>query len=64
MNGKYKTTVTQVGGSVFISLPEDQYIEMTPAQARAIAGRLFRLAAKAEGNEPPSLVVFTPKEDE
>jgi hypothetical protein len=55
---KHKTAVTTIGGGVFLSLPNDQYIQMTPEQARAIAGRLFILAADALGEARPSVVVF------
>lgn len=57
--GTYKTTVTNIGGEVFISLPNDQYIKMTPAQARQIGGRLFVHAAAALGEDRPSLVVLS-----
>jgi hypothetical protein len=55
---KHKTAVTNIGGEVFISLPDDQYIQMTPAQARAIATKLFIQAAEAAGEARPSVVVF------
>lgn len=55
----YKTTVTNVGGDVFLSLPDDQYIQMTPEQAQQIAGRLFIQAAEAQGKARPELVVLT-----
>lgn len=54
----YKTTVTNVAGEVFISLPDDQYIKLTPEQARQIGGRLFIHAAEALGQERPELVVL------
>lgn len=57
-SGTYKTAVTTVGGDVFLSLPEGQYIQMTPEQARAVAGRLFIRAAEAAGEARPSMVVF------
>jgi hypothetical protein len=55
---KHKTTVTNIGGDVFLSLPDDQYIQMTPKQARAIATKLFMQAAEAAGETRPSVVVF------
>ena len=55
---KHKAAVTTIGGDVFLSLPNDQYIHMTPDQARAIAGRLFMCAADALGEARPSVVVF------
>jgi len=55
---KHKTAVTTIGGDVFLSLPDDQYIQMTPEQARTIATRLFLLAADAAGENRPSVVVF------
>jgi len=54
----HKTTVTTIGGDVFLSLPDDQYIQMTPQQARSIATKLFIQAAEAAGDDRPSLVVF------
>jgi hypothetical protein len=55
---KHKTAVTTIGGDIFLSLPDDQYIQMTPKQARAIATKLFLLAADADGVARPSMVVF------
>ncbi|MGN7250068.1 hypothetical protein [Arthrobacter sp. SAFR-014] len=55
---KHKTAVTTIGGDVFLSLPDDQYIQMTPEQARAIATKLFLQAAEAAGEARPSVVVF------
>lgn len=55
---KHKTAVTTIGGDVFLSLPNDQYIQMTPDQARAIATRLFIQASEAAGEARPSVVVF------
>lgn len=55
---KHQTVVTNIGGDVFLSLPDDQYIQMTPKQARAIATKLFLQAAEAAGEAPPSVVVF------
>ena len=58
MSDTYKTTVTHVGGDVFISLPADQYIQMTPEQARQIGGRLFIHAAAALGQARPEVVIL------
>lgn len=58
MSDKYRTTVTTVGGEVFVSLPNDMYMEMTPKQARAIATKLFLKANEAEGLEAPEVIVF------
>lgn len=58
MTATYKTTVTNIGGDVFLSLPDDQYIQMTPEQARQIGGRLFIHAAAALGQDRPELVVL------
>jgi hypothetical protein len=55
---KHQTAVTTIGGDVFLSLPDDQYIQMTPKQARAIATKLFLMAADASGDARPSVVVF------
>lgn len=55
---KHQTAVTTIGGDVFLSLPDDQYIQMTPKQARSIATKLFMLAAEAAGETRPSMVVF------
>lgn len=54
----HKTAVTTIGGDVFLSLPDDQYIQMTPEHARAIARKLFLLAADAAGESRPSVVLF------
>ena len=56
----YKAAVTTVGGGVFISLPGDQYIELTPEKARRIAVALFTKAAEAEGLERPEVIVLKP----
>jgi hypothetical protein len=62
MSQKYRTAITTVGGSVFISLPGDTYMEMTPEQARAIATKLFATANEAEGFAPPQVIVFQDSE--
>lgn len=54
----YKAAVTTVGGDVFVALPDDAYIQMTPGQARKVATRLFFKAAEAEGDAPPQIIVF------
>ena len=58
----FKTTISEVGGMIFISLPDNQYIELTPDKARTIAGKLFALAAQAEGDDPPKLIMFETRE--
>lgn len=59
MSAEYTTTtqVMVIGGAVFMSLPEDQYIKMTPQQARDIGMRLFRKAFEAEGEPAPSMII-------
>lgn len=54
----HTATVSNVGGEVFISLPDDQYIKLTPEQARQIGGRLFIHAAEALGQERPEVIVL------
>jgi hypothetical protein len=54
------TATTQVivfDGNVFMTLPGDQYIKMTPQQARDIGMRIFRRAFEAEGTTPPSMII-------
>ena len=59
MSGQtYKTEITCVGGDVFMSLPDDQYIELTPEKARQIAGRLFIKANEAEGLPAPEVILL------
>ncbi|WIV32195.1 hypothetical protein QN084_06180 [Paenarthrobacter sp. R1] len=58
MSETYRTKVSVVGGDVFLRLPDDQYIQMTPKQARAIAAHLFSKANEAEGKPSPEVVVF------
>ena len=55
----HKAAVTTVGGDVFISLPGDQYIELTPEKARRVAVALFTKAAEAEGLERPDVIVLS-----
>jgi hypothetical protein len=60
-----QTTTTQVlviDGHVFMSLPNDQYIKMTPQQARDIGMRVFRRAFEAEGEPPPSYIIVKQEE--
>lgn len=54
----HTTTISNIGGEVFISLPDDQYIKLTPEQARQIGGRLFIHAAQALGQERPEVIVL------
>jgi hypothetical protein len=62
MSQPYKAAVTTVAGSVYLSLPNDLYMNMTPEQARRIATRLFVLANEAEGLPAPEVIVFQTKE--
>jgi len=55
---KHKAAVTQIAGEIFISLPDDGYMRLTPEQARQIGGRLFILAAEALGQERPEVIVL------
>lgn len=54
----YRTTITAGADAVFISLPNDAYIQLTPEKARALATGLFRKAAEAEGKDAPEIIVF------
>ena len=54
----YKTTVTSIGGDVYVSLPDDGYMQMPPEKARKLATALFIKANEAEGKEAPEVVVF------
>lgn len=54
----HTASVSNIGGEVFISLPDDQYIKLTPEQARQIGGRLFIHAAQALGQERPEVIVL------
>lgn len=58
MSETYRTRVTTVGGDVFMSLPENQYIEMTPEKARKLAASLFIKANEAEGKAAPEVIVL------
>lgn len=55
---KHKAAVTTVGGVVFISLPNDQYIELTPEKARRLATVLFVKANEAEGQPAPEIIML------
>lgn len=50
--------VMVIDGHVFIALPDDQFIKLTPEQARQMGARLFREAALALGEAPPSMVII------
>lgn len=56
---KYKTALSTVGGDVFMSLPDDQYIELTPEQARKLGAALFTKANEAEGKPAPELIILS-----
>lgn len=58
MSVTHKTTVTTVGGDVFLALPEDMYIQLTPEQARKLAVSLFTKANEAEGLAAPEVIVL------
>lgn len=58
MSETYKTRITTVGGDVFMSLPDDQYIEMSPEKARKLAASLFIKANEAEGLPAPELIML------
>jgi hypothetical protein len=51
------TQIVVVGGAVFMTLPGDQYVKMTPQQARDIGMRMFRRAFEAEGEPVPSMII-------
>lgn len=57
------TSVHAIDGNVLMALPQDQYIKMTPQQARDIGMRLFRRAFEAEGEPVPSMIIIK-QEDE
>jgi len=59
---KHKAMVSTVGGDVFIALPDDQYIELTPEKARKLGALLFFKAAEALGEQRPSVIVFEDKQ--
>ena len=54
----YTTKISNIGGEVFVSLPNDVYMMLTPEQARQLGGRLFINAAEALGQERPEIVVL------
>ena len=54
----HQTKVLAIGREVFISLPDDAYIKMTPDQARQIGGRLFIAAAEALGEPVPAIIAL------
>jgi hypothetical protein len=56
---KYTTKITVDEGRVSLSLPDGNYIKMTPEQARQIGGRLFLKAAAAEGKPSPAMIALT-----
>jgi len=51
------TQVVVMDGHVFMTLPGDQYVKMTPQQARDIGMRIFRRAFEAEGKTAPSMII-------
>lgn len=55
---KATTSVHAIDGNVFMALPQDQYIKMTPQQAKDIGMRLFRRAFEAEGEPAPSMIMI------
>jgi hypothetical protein len=62
-----RTTHTQVlvlDGNVFLTLPEDQYIKMTPQQARDVGMRLFRRSFVADGEPVPSMIIVKEENDD
>jgi hypothetical protein len=56
----HKTAVTAVGGDVYLSLPDDSYIRVTPDRARKLAAALFTQANAAEGKPDPEVVILKP----
>ena len=55
----FTSTVTEMAGDVWMSLPEGVYVKYTPDQARKMAIALFRKANEAEGIPAPQ-VIFCP----
>jgi hypothetical protein len=58
----YKTTASVIGGDVYLSLPGDAYIQMSPDKARKLAVILFTKANEAEGLPSPEVIVLKPSE--
>jgi len=54
----YKTTASVIGGDVYLSLPGDAYIQMSPDKARRMAVILFAKASEAEGLSAPEVIVL------
>lgn len=59
----HSASVMVINGHVWIALPEGNFIKLTPEQARQMGARLFREAALALGEVPPSMVIIR-QEDE
>jgi hypothetical protein len=57
------TQIVVVDGAVFMTLPGDQYVKMTPQQARDIGMRIFRRAFEAEGESAPSMIIVKEEDD-
>jgi hypothetical protein len=55
---QYKTTASVIGGDVYLSLPDDAYIQMSPDKARRLAVILFTKANEAEGLPSPEVIVL------
>ena len=58
MSDTYKTTVTTIAGDVFLSLPNDMYIQLTPERARKLGASLLTKANEAEGLAAPEVIVL------
>lgn len=52
----YKTTASVIAGDVYLSLPGDAYIQMSPEKARKLAVILFTKANEAEGLDAPEVI--------
>jgi len=60
----YRTTASVIGGEVYLSLPGDAYMQMTPDKARKLAAILFTKANQAEGLAPPEVIILKRSEDD
>jgi hypothetical protein len=52
------TKATVVDGHVYLPLPENQFIKLTPDQARDLGMAVFLKAFDAEGTPAPSFIIL------
>jgi hypothetical protein len=60
----HRTVASVVGGDVYLSLPNDGYMQMPPNKARQLAALLFTKANEAEGKPAPHIIVLEPATEE